>query len=421
VDNVAGQWHVPAPNPFLQTISEPPRAGLIRGQTSAHRGLRTFAQDRSRGRRERSPMQFSQALPDTSPEGAIYLRWQLPALAPLDFQLRLDRQLSDLREDARQAGVDIALEPSGEQWLLKLLGLQAPMPLVLEHLLTKLGQPLPPGPARDDAPLIPIRQLLCELPNHCQQTPRPSAQPLPDSDQGAWANAHWDGLAVGLSAATQAALGPVLARVPGIAREESPTTSVPAPMRRWHSLQTQGDEQAVLLFCPTPTQDLADEAAWRLLAHLCQAPYYQRLRVELQLGYAVFSGLKQIDGRTGLLLGAQSPGASAAQLVEHMEQFLGNLPELIERIDDSTLASQRQALANQLQSAVLSVAQAAEMLWQAKLAGRPSDYLMQLPDAIAGIMHRRLLDAARRLAEAHGGRYCLSNATYPGMPWQAGH
>jgi secreted Zn-dependent insulinase-like peptidase len=192
-------------------------------------------------------------------------------------------------------------------------------------------------------------------------------------------------------------------------------------MRRWHSLQTHGDEQTVLLFCPTPTQDLADEAAWRLLAHLCQAPYYQRLRVELQLGYAVFSGLKQIDGRTGLLLGAQSPGASAAQLVEHMEQFLGDLPELIERIDDSTLASQRQALANQLQSAVLPVAQAAEMLWQAKLAARPSGYLRQLPDAIAGITRKQLIDAAQRLAGAHGGRYCLSNATCPGMPWQAGH
>jgi coenzyme PQQ biosynthesis probable peptidase PqqF len=421
VENVAGQWHVPAPNPFLQTISEPPRAGLIRGQTSAHRGLRTFAQDRSRGRRERSPMQFSQALPDTSPEGAVYLRWQLPAQAPLDFQLRLDRQLTDLREDARQAGVDIAFEPSGQQWLLKLLGLQAPMPLVLEHLLTKLGQPLPPVPARDDAPLIPIRQLLRELPNHCQQNPRSSSQPSSGSDQGVWAHAHWDGLAVGLSAATQAAIGPVLARVPGIAREEASTTSVPAPMRRWHSLQTQGDEQAVLLFCPTPTLDLADEAAWRLLAHLCQAPYYQRLRVELQLGYAVFSGLKQIDGRTGLLLGAQSPAASAAQLVEHMEQFLGGLVALIEQIDDATLASQRQALGSQLQSTVLPVAQVAEVLWQGKLAGRPSDYLQQLPDAITAITRRQLIDAAQRLADAHGGRYCLSNAPCPGMPWQAGH
>ena len=76
VDNFSEHWHLPAANPFLR-VSEPlANAGLIRGQTSAHRGLRTFAQDRSRGRRERSPMQFSQALPDNGREGAVYLRWQ---------------------------------------------------------------------------------------------------------------------------------------------------------------------------------------------------------------------------------------------------------------------------------------------------------------------------------------------------------
>lgn len=142
-DTVTGQWQLPAPNPFLQSANEPPRAGLIRGQTSAHRGLRTFAQDRSRGRRERSPMQFSQALPNDSREGAVYLRWRLATQAPLDFQARLDRHLQDLREDARQAGVDVTFEPVGNQWLLKLVGLQAPMPLVLEHILTQLGEPLP--------------------------------------------------------------------------------------------------------------------------------------------------------------------------------------------------------------------------------------------------------------------------------------
>ena len=79
VDNFSGPWQLPAPNPFLRTEAAAPSAGLIRGQTSAHRGLRTFAQDRSRSRRERSPMQFSQALPDNTAEGAVYLRWRLDA------------------------------------------------------------------------------------------------------------------------------------------------------------------------------------------------------------------------------------------------------------------------------------------------------------------------------------------------------
>lgn len=55
VDNFSSDWRLPPPNPFLRPTTEAPRAGLIRGQTSAHRGLRTFAQDRSRGGENRRP------------------------------------------------------------------------------------------------------------------------------------------------------------------------------------------------------------------------------------------------------------------------------------------------------------------------------------------------------------------------------
>ncbi len=415
VENVVEPWQLPAPNPFLQTPSEAPRAGLIRGQTSAHRGLRTFAQDRSRGRRERSPMQFSQALPDNGREGAVYLRWQLTTQAPLDVQSRLDRQLQDVREDAGQAGVDVSFEASAHQWLLKLVGLQAPMPLVLEHVLAKLAQPLPTAQAGDETPSMPIRQLLKALPNHCRQS---SVLPLPDSDQNVWTTARWDGLSIGLSAATQGALGPALARVPGIAGVDVSLATASRRQRIWHRRQTHGEESAVLLFCPTATLALADEAAWRLLAQLCQTPFYQRLRVELQLGYAVFSGLKQVDGQTGLLFGVQSPSFSAVQLIAHIEQFLAGLPALIQQFDDSSLTGQQQALAAQLQSTALPFAQAAELLWQGKLAGRPSDYLEQLSAAILCLDRAQLETAAQGLIDAQGGWHCLSNGTCPPEHWQ---
>ncbi|WP_446739965.1 hypothetical protein [Pseudomonas sp. TH05] len=70
-------WQLPPANPFLATEVEPPRAGLIRGQTSKHRGLRTFAQDRSRGRLELPALNFSQALAEDTGEAALYLRWRL--------------------------------------------------------------------------------------------------------------------------------------------------------------------------------------------------------------------------------------------------------------------------------------------------------------------------------------------------------
>jgi secreted Zn-dependent insulinase-like peptidase len=360
-------------------------------------------------------MQFSQALPDNGREGAVYLRWQLTTQAPLDVQSRLDRQLQDVREDAGQAGVDVSFEASAHQWLLKLVGLQASMPLVLEHVLAKLAQPLSMARAGDAPPSMPIRQLLKALPNHCRQS---SVLPLPDSDQNVWTTARWDGLSIGLSAATQGALGPALARVPGIAGVDVSLATASRRQRIWHRRQTHGEESAVLLFCPTATLALADEAAWRLLAQLCQTPFYQRLRVELQLGYAVFSGLKQVDGQTGLLFGVQSPSFSAVQLIAHIEQFLAGLPALIQQFDDSSLTGQQQALAAQLQSTALPFAQAAELLWQGKLAGRPSDYLEQLSAAILCLDRAQLETAAQGLIDAQGGWHCLSNGACPPEHWQ---
>ncbi|MCJ8206002.1 pyrroloquinoline quinone biosynthesis protein PqqF [Pseudomonas sp. RGM2987] len=414
-DSFDEQWQLPPPNPFLQTPDEPSRAGLIRGQTSAHRGLRTFAQDRSRGRRERSAMQFSQALADNTREGAVYLRWQLAAQAPLDFQARLEQHLQDLFEDARQAGVNVTFEPSGIQYLLKLVGLQAPLPRVLEHILTRLGQPLPVARPDDEAQPMPIRRLLKALPNLCQRNAQPLAS-APSDD--IWATAPWDGLAMGLSAATQAAMGPGLARVPGIPDQDAEPPTARAD-RVWHTLETQGDEHAVLLFCPTPTQELSDEAAWRLLAQLCQTPFYQRLRVELQLGYGVFSGLKQINGQTGLLFGVQSPNASTVQLIGHIEQFLAELPERLQHIDDASLIHAQQALAGQFASDTLPLVQAADLLWHGKLAGRADGYLQQLPIAIERLDRGQLLNAARGLIRAEGGWYCLASEACPGGPWRA--
>ncbi|MNX66607.1 Protease 3 precursor [compost metagenome] len=416
VDNFSGAWQLPTPNPFLHSEAPAPNAGLIRGQTSAHRGLRTFAQDRSRSRRERSPMQFTQALPDNGAEGAIYLRWRLDSTPGSKLQSRLESNLQPLREDARQAGVDVSFSASGNEWLLKLNGLQEPMPAVLEHALKQLTEPDAAVPQSESASvaLIPIRQLLKALPDHCLEH-----TPNTDDLQQLWSSARWDGLAIGLSAQTQAAMGLALSRIPGTPDNQLTPPPTIQSQRLWTAVDTGSSEHALLLFCPTPTEELSDEAAWRLLAHVCQTPFYQRLRVELQLGYAVFSALRQIHGQTGLLFGVQSPNVAAADLLHHIEQFLSRLPELIEAIDDTTFIAQRQTLAEQFSSAALPTLQAAELLWQGKLSARSSDYLTELPEAIQRIDRAQLLVAAQRLNQAEGGWRCLANSPAPGSPWQA--
>ncbi len=397
-------WQLPSPNPFLRSPAKEERAGLIRGQTSAHRGLRTFAQDRSRGRRELPALTFSQALADDTDEGALYLQWRFDAATPAG----LDSQLQPLREQAHQAGVELSFEATGNDGLVKMLGLQEPMPMVLEALALSLNQ-VHAAPLTQ-TPMIAIRELLKALPTCC-------AGVIADSGDtpAAWATARWQGLGVGFSPAIEAAIKTAAARLPGQPASLQPECPSLGGQRLWHTLKTDSSEAALLLFCPTPSQSLADEGAWRLLGHVLQGPFYQRLRVELQLGYAVFSGVRQIHGQTGLLLGVQSPDISLEGIIDHLQTFLKQLPALI----DGSEELGNQALAQQFATHALPIAQAAELLWQAHLAGHPSDYLVQLQQAIQACTRDKVQHAAQQLNDATGGWRCLANGPRINDSWQA--
>lgn len=180
--------------------------------------------------------------------------------------------------------------------------------------------------------MIPIRQLLKRLPEVCQ----PGSDYVAGDLQQCWATAQWDGLAVGLPAATQSLITAALARVPGT--PDAQIRQEPDPANR-HFLAHQNPaipaNRPCSYFCPSPVGNLGAEAAWRLLAHIAQTPFYQRLRGELQLGYAVFSGLRQINGQTGLLFGVQSPHASTAEIFGHIRTFLADLPQLVSSLDEA--------------------------------------------------------------------------------------
>ena len=401
-------WHLPAPNPYLHAAKEPVSAGLIRGQTSAHRGLRTFAQDRLRTRRDVSAMSFSTAVPSHSGEAAIYLRWRLPAKPADDLPASLENSLRSLILDARQAGVEVSLNGSGNDWLLKMSGFHEPMPAILEHALRVLSAPSakPPGNLSPGATLMPIRQLIKRLPELCQ----PASESALNDLQHDWSKAHWDGLAVGLPAATQALITPVLHKVPGTPDAHLAQHGEQPAQRHWHTEACDSSEHALILFCPTPEATLADEAAWRMLAHVMQTPFYQRLRVELQLGYAVFSGLRQINGQTGLLFGVQSPHASTTQIFEHIQNFLVDLPELISTLDEISFTQARTALAQQFSTEALGVFQAGELLWQAKLAGHPSDYLTALYTALMALDQGTTLKAAEHINSPQSRWLCLATS-----------
>ena len=404
----SAHWQLPGPNPFLSSQPQPVTAGLIRGQTSAHRGLRTFAQDRLRSRRDVTAMTFSTAVPAQRGEAAIYLRWHLHVTPADTLLMHLQNSLQSVQHDAREAGVELSLTAQGNDWLLMLRGFHEPMPSILEHTLRVLSAPTAEHQtSTPDAPLMPIRHLLKRLPEVHQARARPKAGDVATC----WASARWDGLALGIPVAAHASVSSVLNKAPGTPDAQlTPPHDAPTHPQ-WHTESCGLSEHAVLLFCPAPLADLTTEAAWRLLAHVMQTPFYQRLRVELQLGYAVFSGLRQLNGRTGLLLGVQSPTTSASEIFEHMQHFLSELPTLISALDETAFQQARETFAQQFSPHALSLQQTSELLWQAKLAGHSSDYLHALLHALKTLDQATTLDAAQRVSQPQSGWLCLSTGS----------
>ncbi|MCK0545497.1 pyrroloquinoline quinone biosynthesis protein PqqF [Pseudomonas syringae pv. aptata] len=363
VDNLDPEpltWHLPAPNPFLGTAADDPA------------------------------------------EAALYLRWQLPSPQSAFWRM-LDAALKPLAEDARQAGVTLTFTAYGPYWQLQLNGLREPMVAVLQQSLQRLPHPDAHTREHDEPVLIPIRQLLKQLADHyLRSDPEVAISDLPD----VWAASRWISFTSGFDPARQSMLDAVLNAAPGVRQTSPPDLPTIRAGKHWATQASSSSEDAVLVFCPAPTTSIEDEAAWRLLAHLAQAPFYQRLRVELQLGYAVFSGLRQIDGRTGLLFGVQSPTSSAQQLFAHIGAFIGKLPQLVR---DADLPDQANALAAQFEPSSLPQQQRADLQWQAQLAGHRGDHAQTLQRALSNLDTHSLLASADQLISATGGWLIVAN------------
>ena len=150
------------------------------------------------------------------------------------------------------------------------------------------------------------------------------------------------------------------------------------------------------------------EAAGRLLAQALQGPVYQRLRVELQLGYAVFSAFRQVEGVGGLLFGVQSPHTSQAQILEHLLTLL--------RQGVTFDPAARQALAGQFAEPAMANEEVAEWTWQTCLATQAGG-LDALRRAIMGTQQADLDGLLAYLLGSNSRWLCLANAAAPDGAW----
>lgn len=169
----------------------------------------------------------------------------------------------------------------------------------------------------------------------------------------------------------------------------NPPGNLSGPCRRGvERLTFPGGDTALLVFIPLP--EGASLAALRVLAQRCEPLFFQRLRVEQQIGYVVSCRYQRVADRDGLLMALQSPDRRAVALLRCCNTFLRQLPPL----DEATFRPLQQRLAAQVRTRTPPEAQALAVLRQkyglAELTPQAADALrVEEVDDLAYEMSRR--------------------------------
>lgn len=363
---------------------------------------------------------------DSRGQAALYLRWRFAPHAPGECLWHIVRSaLRPYLAAATQAGVEVRFEDFGGSWCLALFGYAEALSLVLQDLLPVLRAPSPDAvreglrlfdearsPSADE---LLIRQLMRRLPLLLERTADESGVAEGEADlAGAWRYAHWDALVMGLPATLSGPLQDVLQALPGVP-EVAVVGALGDTSARylWSRFGDPGEETALVLFCPLPTRSIAIEAGWRQLALLMEGAFFRRLRSELQLGYAVFSGFRQFGEHAGIVFAVQSPTASAAEILRHIEEFLCSFDYALGSAGADALAAGGDSAGGSTQDLRRRV----EDNWQAQLAGLGPEH----PAAVAAAMKtQELRDIAAQLQalrSAAGGWRVIANTDAPDARW----
>ncbi|MDU2728446.1 MULTISPECIES: pyrroloquinoline quinone biosynthesis protein PqqF [Pantoea] len=313
--------------PLLRQLAEAPQARLW--SAADVQGTATETQGFSLELRPWTPAHVDEPLPTlrfyplaqpladlTPPAASAPLLHLAPGEQPATLMLRpaffttltlaqaaaIDRRLRPLFALLRHQGGAASWRESQGVWLL-----EAQLPPGVEAWLASLPDALrlddsPPGePPPDD---VAIRELLRRLPQAVAAS----------ASAGGWRAALYGGLPQ-----QHAVIAQWLAPLAGVAHGDG---AEPEQGNRL-TVAHQSRDGALLLFLPCPPA--ISLAAMRALALLMEPRFFQRLRVERQIGYVVSCRYHRCVDRDGVLFALQSPDVAPAALLEACRLFVQQL------------------------------------------------------------------------------------------------
>lgn len=172
-------------------------------------------------------------------------------------------------------------------------------------------------------------------------------------------------------------------------------------------IPTDSLEHALLLFCPLVEQGAECLAAWQLLAACYTQPFFQQLRVEQNIGYAVSCRFYQAAGRSGVLFILQSPQLPVDELAGRIEAFLQGMTQPLAALTPQDLTARSASLAGELTEQPADAMAQSLKHWLQQRYGQDGLSAAHF----SRITPQQLLAWHQRLIAERAGWWWVSNAT----------
>lgn len=327
-----------------------------------------------------------------SPEGDLPAPWGQIVQA----------RLRALAAGCAHRGGELAITCPQGRWLIQLQGEAALMVSTLASLIALLADIPPAAIARgkreslrqrqarhDD---IAVRALLGALPETLQP-------PHAHADGQTPLNLPWRAVLEGGNHALYQQLACLLSTFPADinpAVRALPDVLLPEAEYR---VATRSPEAALLRFCPLVEESTACLAAWQLLAMIYQPLFFQRLRVEQNIGYVVSCRFYQAAGRAGILFALQSPHLTTAELAARIDHFLVQMNTELAALSPEALWETCQIVLKEQQQVPTGAMEASRDRWlrAQQIVPQPdlNDLRALTPDSLLAF-HQRLVANGQR-------------------------
>ncbi|WP_455812328.1 pyrroloquinoline quinone biosynthesis protein PqqF [Pseudomonas graminis] len=329
-----------------------------------------------------------------SPEGDLPAHWGLVMQA----------RLRALAAGCVHRGGELAITCPQGRWLIQLQGEPALMISTLASLNAMLADIPPAAVTRGEREFlrqrqalhddIAVRALLGALPERLQMLHAPAGNRTP-------LNLPWRALLEGGDCELHQQLACLLSAFPALINPAVSALPQPLPPQAEYRVATRSPEAALLRFCPLVEESTACLAAWQLLAMMYAPLFFQRLRVEQNIGYVVSCRFYQAAGQAGILFALQSPHLTTAELAARIDHFLVQMSSELAALSPEALWETCQIVLAEQQQQPAGVLEASRYRWlrAQQLTPQPdiNDLRALTPDSVLAFHQRLLADGQRAL------------------------